>query len=305
MASTNPKEVNVPQGLRPGDVPSGITWPRSLWIILPRAFSQSQSESFHRLRTRAEGENLSVSEVKVRNAKGIGGREFSLISPNDVAGLYRRAHRARTAVLALCGAKVLLDISELPSNRGCVTLERFVEHKCAYSLISRPEEVEPAFSAALAWMNGVHCEGTRDPRCFPGLIFEPREDYPLDSVEERSRFIEAHRSSKRSAALTDASGRSWETGPHHTRDVIQVGGCALPIGFHWDVQASRDSVITTGWERWRLPRRGYTNVHPDALVRGGSATKTHPAAVDKDEPKAPRTPRHSRSGGGRQKKMPR
>jgi len=300
MTDGSPMAISVPEGLGPGDVPAGLSWPRSLWIILPANPSEAQGESISRLRTKlSELEDITVSDVRVQNIRGRGGLTYPLIPVKDVAGLYRRAHRSRTAIIAFGGAKVLLDISELPTSRGCVALERFIQHKCSYELVSRPEEVDRALSGALAWISDIHCDGPRDPRCYPTVVFETLREYPLDTLRERRDFVSLHRTSKRSSALTDARSRTWQIGPAHTKDLIQVGGRTLPIGFHWDVQASRDSTIVTGWEIWRLPGKGYTNIHPDALIRGGNATKTHPSSAERGKPRPPRTPRMSRQRNSR------
>lgn len=298
--------MSIPQGLGPGNAPSGLSWPRSLWIVLPAIPSKAQSESISRLRAKlGEQEKILVSEVRVQNIRGVGGLVYPLIPTKDVAGIYRRVHRARTAIIAFGAAKVLLNISELPSNKGCIALERYVQYKCSYALVSRPEEVDRALSGTLTWMSGIHCEGPRDPRCFPTAIFETRREYPLDNRRERQNFVNLHRRSKKSSALTDARGRTWQIGPEHTRDLIQVGGRTLPIGFHWDVQASRDNTIATGWEIWHLPGRGYTNIHPDALIRGGNVTKMHPSSTEKGRLKSGRTPRSSRQRkAGNLKKCP-
>jgi hypothetical protein len=287
--------MSVPQGLGPGDVPTGLSWPQSLWLILPANPTEAQSESLSRLRARlTEQVSIPVSEVRVQEIRGFGGLVYPLIPAKDVAGLYRRAHRARTAVIAFCGAQILLDISELPTSKGCIALERFIQHKCSYALVTRPEEVDGALARVRTWMSGTHCDGMRDPRCFPTAIFETRKEYPLENPQERQDFVNLHKKSKRSTALTDARSRTWQIGPEHTLDLIQVGGCTLPIGFHWDVQASSNTTIATGWETWHLPGRGYTNIHPDALIRGGNATKTHPSAAEKRKPKPPKTPRGTR-----------
>lgn len=300
MTDESTDSVTIPPGLGPGDVPSGFTWPRSLWLVLPAQASSTQSRSAGRLRARlGEKPDLHVSEVRVRNIKGLDGTIFPLVPTKDVAGIYRRAHRARTAIIALCGAKVLLDISERPTNKGCMTLEKFIRYKCYYKLVSRPEEVDQALTVALDWMNEIDCEGRRDPRCFPVSIFEAKRDYALQTGHDRQQFVDDHRKSRRSGDLTDTRGRFWEVGKEHTRDLLQVAGQTLPIGFHWDVQASTSSsTIATGWETWHLPGRGYTNIHPDALVRGGNATKTHPTTADERAPRPRRTPRSIRQRKG-------
>lgn len=286
---------DVSAAMRPGDTPSGTAWANCLWIIVPAMPSPSQDECLMVLRTKVRGqENLFVYEARTHNVRGFEGRIYPLVRATDIAGLYAMAHRSRVAVIALGSAKVLLDISERPSNGGCMSLERFVRYKCSFCHVTRPEEVDSALVAAMDWMVAVHSEGPSDPRCLPAAIFETRREYSLETHEQRRAFIAAHKNSKRSSGLTDVRGRTWQVGPPHTRDLLQVAGFTLPVGFHWDVQAQRDSVIATGWERWELPGRGYTNVHPDAFVRGGNATRTHRESGMDDKTRLPRTPRNAR-----------
>jgi hypothetical protein len=147
----------------------------------------------------------------------------------------------------------------------------------------------------VAWMDRSDCDGPRDPRCLPTAVFTTRAEFSLETPENRLRFITQHKAGGRSNTLADALNRVWQVGPNHTREVLQVAGCTLPIGYHWDVQAdTKSSIIATGWETWKLPGRGYTNVHPDAYIRGGNAHKTHPSAADGRHPKVPKTPRSLR-----------
>jgi hypothetical protein len=284
--------VSIPKGYGPGDIPGDYPWLKSLWLILPSSPTETQSASIKTLRSKLrELNDVSISDVKVQDVRGFGGLIIPLIPTKDIAGLYRRSHRARTAVIAFGPVRVLLDISEQPSAKGCISLERFIRYKCSYSLITQPSEVDNALGGALSWVNSIHCEGPRDPRCLPMAIFAPREDYLLNTSRERREFTRSHKSSRSNNAISDDFARMWQFGPDHTFELLQVGGCTLPIGFHWDVQAARDSIIANGWERWRLPGKGHTNIHPDALIRGGNATKTHPIASEKRQPKSLKTPR--------------
>jgi hypothetical protein len=296
MTEYLPDKISIPAGLQPGDAPTGLTWPRHVWLVLPADPSSPQSRAIQLLRTKLLAyPDIQVFQAKIILTKGNDGRNYSLLPSNRVAGIYRGAHRARTAVIAFAGAQVLLDISELPSNRGCVSLEKFVEHKCAYALITRPEEVERVLTAVIAWMGTVICDGAGDPRCLPAAVFTTSQNYPLKTPQERRSFIDQHKATKKGTDLRDSAGRIWHIGPPHTVDLIQVAGQALPIGFHWDVQAgTKSSIITTGWERWELPGGSYTNIHPDAYIRGTKATKTHPPTSEKQHPKRPKTPRISR-----------
>jgi hypothetical protein len=299
VTESPPMTIEIPPGTRSGDVPYGLKWPRRIWLILPDKISPSQHEAIKLVRAQLnEQADLLVSDARVKTIRGVNGQEFRLLSANEVAGIYRGAHVERTAILAFCGVKILLDISERPTNQGCMTLERFVRHKCSYTLVSRPEEAASALLSAMSWLDDTGCEGPRDPRCLPSAIFIT-EDFPLDTLEQRRGFVAHHKYSAKSSALMDALDRVWEIGPHHTRDLLQVAGTTLPVGFHWDVEAdNKSSIIATGWETWKLPGRGYTNIHPNAYIRGGNATKTHPSATEKRSSGDPKTPRNKRKGKG-------
>lgn len=284
----------APAGYRPGDVPQGVEWPASLWLILPAKPTSSQNECIAETRRQlTKWSEIRISDVRLKNTRGYDGQIFPLVPAKDLFGLYRSAHRFRVAVITFGAARVLLDISEEPTNRGCVSLDKFLQYKCAHSLVTRPAEVEQALTTVRAWISAVNCEGPHDPRCLPRAIFQALHPYPLDNPKERQTFLDAHKVS-RNSGLMDAQSRTWTVGPYHTRDLIQVAGRTLPIGFHWDVKAVRDTIIVTGWDRWKLPGRGYTNIHPDALVRGGKATRTHALPSDEVVAKPPRTPRSAR-----------
>jgi hypothetical protein len=68
------------------------------------------------------------------------------------------------------------------------------------------------------------------------------------------------------ARRVDQREFAWEHGPFHGRESLQVAGFALPPGFHWDVKTTRELVLWTPTEGWRV--RDYINVAPDASVRG-------------------------------------
>src|SRR5262245_3972566 len=169
----------IAKGHRPGDVVSGMAWPQVVWLVLPPQPSEAQQRTIGALRSAAQAENVAVKEVRLTSVRGQHGATFLLLSRDDVAALYRGAHRQRIAIFTFGEAKVLLDISESPSNRGCVPLANFVEYKCWFSLVSRPEEVENVLPAAKTWLAETHCEGHRDPRCLPRAVFTVAGQYNL------------------------------------------------------------------------------------------------------------------------------
>src|SRR5664280_2779237 len=91
-----PVELTTPEGYRPGDVPTGITWPVSMWVILPETSSTSQQKIFEDIRKQVG--DLNVTAVRTTVVKGFGGRSFNLMKPLDIAALYRSIHRFRTIV---------------------------------------------------------------------------------------------------------------------------------------------------------------------------------------------------------------
>lgn len=294
-------EVQLPSGYKPGDTPEGLAWPQRIWIVLPPNPSAAQNQTYRQVLKKAEELGIGLNPIKAVKRKGLTGLEFTLLTELDAASLYRGLHRHRVAVIALTGCKVLLDISEAPSNKGCVSLEDFVRYKCFYRLVSRPEILEGTFREMTAWLEGESCHGHRDPRCIPMQIFVEREKVDLDSQEGRDRFDELHRGAGARRDRVDGHARIWEVGPHHTKDLIQVAGRCLPIGFHWDVQLPRSEIIVNGWERWEIPR-GYANVHPDATIRANRGTRTHgPKRRASNVGTRAKTPRSVRKSRGARK----
>ncbi len=194
------------------------------------------------------------------------------LRPEDARRLYKRAHRAHLAVLAAGSVRVQCDPSETPTTRGSVLLSQFLSHKAYYEMISRTQEVDHSVDRAISWLAtppGV--SGRGDPHCVPSLCFAGAQ--PIDDLVQSSpkRFREHY-----GRPWTDPSGRTWQEGAYHTFDCLHVAGTTLPIGFHWDLQASGSSFLANGWERWEIGNGGYLNVHPDAHVRGQAARRTFP-----------------------------
>jgi hypothetical protein len=200
------------------------------------------------------------------------GRRMNVLAPDEAAELYRMVHRGPTLVVALAAAAISIDPSrEPPTRRDTRSLETFVAYKAVYGLARKDADVAGFFEQFDAWRSSVGCEGAGDPRALPLHVFDADgvEGLDLDSSEGAARFQEAFGSPSR---RLDGSGRVWEKGPSHGREVLEVAGCALPAGTHWDVSAKRSRcTIANAREVWRLQANGYLNVYPDAGLRGPSS----------------------------------
>ncbi len=295
-------DPNERHGYKPGDVPTGHPWPRDLWLVLPPPPQPPAVGRLARdLRTAAAAAGISnLSEVVAHRQREAGREPFLVLSAVDVCRLYRRAHRARVAVVALAGARVQRDASERASRTGSEPLESFMQHKVLYRLATRPVEVPTILRDMSTWYSCTQCEGQNDPRCLPRQVYRDESGLPLNSVEERRVWEAAQRKgavAKATHARIDGHGRVWQRGEYHTLDLLQVAGATLPVGMHWDVQFTRQDRVSTGWETWTFGLRTYGNIHPDAYVRGKQGSKIYDALASHALARPGLTPRHSRRRG--------
>ena len=128
------------------------------------------------------------------------------------------------------------------------------------------------------WLAGSHCQGEGDPRCLPFHLFRRRIPFDdLTTGEGQTRFTQRYGSQ---SSRLDDNGLCWNRPQRalHGRDILQVAGRELAMGFHWDVVAgSRGSTITTTSDVWQIKSNGYINIYPDAHVRsGGTASRKRP-----------------------------
>ena len=98
------------------------------------------------------------------------------------------------------------------------------------------------------------------PRDWPGLSQQA-------SVDE---FTEEHGASSR---RRDCEGKEWhlpkgQARAHGSRTVTILGSVLQPSGFHWDVQARKDTTITDGYESWKKKvSSAHINIYPDGYLR--------------------------------------
>ena len=198
---------------------------------------------------------------------------MNVLAPNDAAELYRMLHHRRVLVAAFASVRISIDPSrEPPNNRETRSLEAFVAYKATYGLVRADREIPALFARFDAWNRGVDCAGASDPRVLPLHVFDcgPREP-ELDTSLGAERFRKSFGGAGR---RLDHSGRVWEKGPPHGREVLRVAGCPLPAGTHWDVSVKRKACsVANAREVWRIQTGGYVNVYPDAAIRGPTSLR--------------------------------
>lgn len=244
--------------------------PRHVVIIFPRkrdstpAF-RSQRE---RIKLRAESRGFPVREIAAARLSAGSGRRLWVISRGDAQGLYLSLHRAQVAVLPLVHAVVRQDPSRELRDNKVLTVRDFCKHKaCVVSL----DDVGDAWLGEFdTWCGTPSCDGHGDPRSLPFHIFDVGgATFPLDTRDGRERFNRMFGAPRQ---RHDRGGRVWNApvpGQRHGRDPVYVAGTLLASGFHWDVEpARRTTAIISTDAIWTV--RGYANVYPDGVIRGGS-----------------------------------
>jgi hypothetical protein len=263
-----------------------------LWLVRSPVGSVTAQEhqSVEAVRRAAKDAGFSVVEVvAVKHSDPDGRGSISFLKPEDAKRMYSALHRSRAGVFAFSGCRVQLNPADRFSRRGSIPLLNFVDTKGIFVLVSRLEEVARALDDVEKWANAIHCPSHRDAQCLPWHTFNGTDERSVPPKDKSGNFVSSRK-------------HVWDArGPRHTQDILQVAGQTLPVGFHWDVQVGRDATLVNAWEMWRVPGHGYANVHPDAFIRGSSATKVYSALGSKEtsdkigRTRKPRRPRHQRA----------
>lgn len=272
------------RGFRPGDVPASIDWPVGIWLIRHPSESGQPDHGLQQIESWARRSEYSVTQVHLLQTRDPDGSGLlRVLDARNVYRLYTHMHRARVGVFTFAGTRVVRDASERPSRRGSTPLEQFVAGKAFYAHVTRTQEVSTAISRCEAWVSRAHCAKHTDDTALPHHVLRTKSKYGDPIPRDREGW------------RVDETRRVWKIGPCHTMDLLQVAGLTIPIGFHWDVHAQTSTSVLNGWQRWRLPGGKYTNIHPNAHVRGGAASKEFDALKPTPGRESPRTPRHKRS----------
>lgn len=203
----------------------------------------------------------------VEVVKSPGGRPLPVVANDVASGFYPRLHRARVAALVIGSDPVVAlhpKQDEAIRSRRVVTLRRYVEYKCLWIRLPRTDPTNDSWAGAFAgWLEMIECEGEHDPRCLPFQVFDG-DGRDLRIPDRRIEFDNRYGTG---ALRIDQREAEWKMQPgvFHGFDELQVAGCGLRRGCHWDVTA-REYRISTPRGVWAVD--GHVNVYPDAHIRG-------------------------------------
>jgi hypothetical protein len=245
-----------------------------VFAVLPHS-SSGQIEELLADARRLAGESgfgVSVRRMERVRLEGEGWeRGAELLSPADAAGLYRELHRTPTLVLTFAAAMVRRDPSrDPPVRRAAITVQEFVAYKALFGLIRGHNDVPSIFARFFSWMEGIHCSGESDARVLPLHVFRAGPQRPdLGTSEGDAIFREQHGPA---SSRIDGDRVEWQRADKnafHGGSSLQVAGCSLPAGLHWDVSRRGRSIrLTNSNQVWRLSgSRAYVNVYPDSHIR--------------------------------------
>lgn len=201
------------------------------------------------------------------------GRYREILSGTNATAIYRRAHRARAAVIVLAKTHVFLHPSQEDAVRQhlIARLQALFQYKCFLQLLDDKTECSREWTSAFAdrFQNAclsTGCEDERDARCLPLHVFSNDGKHYLLEAKGRLAFDIQYGGGTR---RVDLAGRRWGLFPHafHGHEQLFIAGTPLPKGFHWDVQPGGESTtIVTTTDVWVVSR--YVNIYPDSHVRG-------------------------------------
>lgn len=207
---------------------------------------------------------------RVERRKSALGRPLPMVEVDVAAGLYPRVHRRRLVVLVI-GRDPLVPlhprIEEATMPKKHVPLRRFVSYKSLWIRLPADKPQDDTWAGRFeSWSETIDCEGEHDPRCLPFHVFSG-DGRGLDKPERRSSFDDRYGSG---SSRTDEKDAAWRMEPSafhalQEHDELNVSGCVLRRGCHWDVEA-REYRISTPRGVWVVD--GHVNVYPDANIRG-------------------------------------
>ena len=252
--------------------------PVEIWLFHPEGTSPAISLAKRLIEEECEKRQW-TQVVRPTQLVRPGGRPIGKIKPEDATNLYKQIHRARVGVWQIEYANVPKRPQPQNTPVHYTTLRKFVLHKAYHNTLDC-KSLEDSWASSvkqfLSWVDRTHCEDEGDPRCLPFHVFDTKLGLEhLNHEVGRRDFATTH--GPQSSRL-DGRDFRWVRGPMHGREALQVAGCELIKGFHWDVSGGRKQQIVTTSAVWQLKPNGYVNLYPDAHVRGypNTAKRIHP-----------------------------
>jgi hypothetical protein len=202
----------------------------------------------------------------VRTVRAPNGRPITLLTRDIAAGLYKRAHRTRVAILVIgSDPRVPLhpDEAEVLKFQTHIPLRRFTAYKSCWVRIPKDSLNDSWVGMFSSWCKRTECDGEHDPRCLPFHVFSG-DGLGLDEAQRREDFDARYGSGAN--RLDDESSR-WLLNPaiFHGTESLHIAGYILRAGCHWDVTATEWRISTPAGLWW--VKQGHVNIYPDAHVR--------------------------------------
>jgi hypothetical protein len=248
----------------------------------------------------AESAGLTCQKVQATTIELAQGRSRQVLRPADAMALYRRMHKTLVVVFTAAGTAVRTRPHERPGEGTLLPLANFVRYKASHAVLTRIESLPADCDRAIASVDDLDWDELRDPRLLPLHCFKQLCEADLDTADGVGAFRRAHRKRRPGGGWCwcDGTEHVWEPASiFHALDDLTIGAKQLPNGFHWDVNVSRDTEFSNGWEVWSVKRGSYINVHPNAHIRSTRASRIWDPA--KEEGKRLRTPSEARKRAGR------
>lgn len=238
-----------------------------VWLFFHAADLAATREHRDQVQRRCEEHGWTFQPRPAATMKTPEGRPLPVISRDVASGLYPRVHRARVATLVIGRDPVVAlhpNTEEALRARRFVNLRRYVAYKCLWMRLPSSDAMNNSWVGSLAaWCDSVECNGEHDPRCLPFHVFNG-DGRNLEVADRRQQFDEQYGSG---ALRRDERAADWRMQPgiFHGHDELQVAGCALRRGYHWDVMGAEYRIATPRGV-WLVD--GHVNVYPDAHIRG-------------------------------------
>ena len=267
------------QGLSSGDAPNNLELERSLYFVGKK--NTLSNDIWKRIDAEVAS-NRSLTAIR-RYTQPKRTRKETLFTVNSKLAkeLSKSSRRKLVAIIQFGSARVLLNPLDEWSRKTSVTLGDYLGDAACVRTVSDESNLDCVIKDCMFWFDhpgGDVALNKTDPRCLPMSVFSRSRLSLLESPEARRIFKKRYECPGRGLQWLDDDGKLWNgNGPYHGLVPVHICGCALPLGWHWDVswgkEGSKKILVCNGWEAWEVGRNGYINVCPDGSIRKGARCK--------------------------------
>mgnify|MGYP000845849848 FL=1 len=263
------------QGLSSGEAPNSLELERSLYFVGKK--NALSNGMWKRIYAEAASNHLLTAIRRYTQPRRAGKEKLFTVNSKLAKELSKSSRRKLVAIIQFGSARVLLNLFDQWSRRTSVTIEEYLGDAACVRIVSDESDLERVIKDCMFWFDhpgGDLALNKNDPRCLPMSAFSRRRLYLLESPEARRIFKEKYKYLGKGIQWLDDDGKLWDgNGACHGLVPAHICGCALPLGWHWDVswgkEGSKKMLVSNGWEAWEVGRNGYINVCPDGSIRKG------------------------------------